>query len=166
MLQRIQTVILFLVSLLMIVDVFSPVWINVNESNGESYILYSAFFEYIPSAGAEAQTTFFPYTIVSIIALVAAGVAFYEVFQYKDRVNQMKMGALNSIIMTICLGLSVWFATDIQEVLGESHDFVKTHAGSYGYGLFIPAAAMVLNLIANRLIRKDEKLVRSVDRIR
>jgi len=78
----------------------------------------------------------------------------------------MKLGALNSIIMTVCLGLSVWFATDLQRDLAQSHEWMKTHVGAYGYGLYIPVAAMLLNLIANRLIRRDEKLVRSVDRIR
>ena len=34
------------------------------------------------------------------------------------------------------------------------------------FGLFLPAAALICNMIANRFIRKDERLVRSVDRIR
>ena len=38
--------------------------------------------------------------------------------------------------------------------------------GEYKLGLFMPAIALILNSIANRYIRKDEKLVRSVDRIR
>ena len=160
MLQRIQTVFLFLVSLLMVVDVFSPIWINVNIETGESHILYSAFYEFIPAAGEPAQNTFFPYAIVSLTALIAAGIAFYEIFQYKNRLTQMKLGALNSIIMTVCLGCSVWFATDGQQT------WMPRNTGSYGYGLFLPAVAMILNIIANRFIRKDEKLVRSVDRIR
>ena len=160
MLQRIQTVFLFLVSLIMVVDVFSPIWINVNSATGESHILYSTFYEFIPAFDEEARITWFPYTIVSITALLAAGIAFYEIFQYRDRLNQMKLGALNSVVMTICLGFSVWFSTDGQKT------WMSEHTGSYGYGLFLPGAAMILNIIANRFIRRDEKLVRSVDRIR
>jgi len=160
MLQRIQTVFLFLVSLLMVVDVFSPIWISVNDQTGESHILYSAFHEYIPGLGEPAQNTFWPYAIVSLTALIAAGIAFYEIFQYRDRLNQMKLGALNSIVMTVCLGCSVWFATEGQK------EWILSASASYGYGMFLPAAAMIMNIIANRFIRRDEKLVRSVDRIR
>lgn len=160
MLQRIQTVFLFLVAVLMIVDVFSPIWINVNITTGESHILYTVFYEFIPASGEPAVNTFWPFVIVSITALLAAGIALYEIFQYKDRLSQMKLGALNSIIMTICLGCSVWFATEGQQ------DWMPSSPGSYGYGLFLPPVAMILNIIANRFIRRDEKLVKSVDRIR
>lgn len=166
MLQRIQTVILFVVSLLMIVNIFSPVWVNINHDTGESHILYTSFYEFVPSSGADAQVTYFPFATISIISLLSALFAFYEIFQYRRRGNQMKIGALNSIVMTVCLGLSVWFATDLQRSLIISHEWMKTQFGAYGYGLYIPVAAMILNLIANRLIRRDEKLVRSVDRIR
>ena len=160
MLQRIQTVFLFLISLLMVVQIFSPIWISVNPTTGESHILYGTFYEYIPASGEPTQNTFWPYVMISITSLVAAGVAFYEIFQYKDRLNQMKLGALNSVVMTVCLGCSVWFATDGQA------NWTTSQPGSYGFGLFIPAVAMILNIIANRFIRRDEKLVRSVDRIR
>ena len=36
----------------------------------------------------------------------------------------------------------------------------------HGFGLYLPGAAVIFNLIANRFIRKDEKLVRDSDRIR
>ena len=39
-------------------------------------------------------------------------------------------------------------------------------AGQYKLGFILPAIAIVSNLIASRLIKRDEKLVRSVDRIR
>jgi hypothetical protein len=38
--------------------------------------------------------------------------------------------------------------------------------GEYGYAMWLPAIAMLSNLVANRFIRKDEKLVRDADRLR
>ncbi|MDH3711846.1 MAG: DUF4293 domain-containing protein [Cyclobacteriaceae bacterium] len=32
--------------------------------------------------------------------------------------------------------------------------------------MYLPAVALILNLLANRFIRRDESLVRSVDRLR
>ena len=40
------------------------------------------------------------------------------------------------------------------------------YEGTFGFGLFIYAMAMLLNIVARRFIQKDEKLVRSVDRLR
>jgi divalent metal cation (Fe/Co/Zn/Cd) transporter len=39
-------------------------------------------------------------------------------------------------------------------------------AGTYQIGFWTILVAMVANMLANRFIRKDEALVRSVDRIR
>ena len=38
--------------------------------------------------------------------------------------------------------------------------------GLFKPGYFLPLGAMILNSLANRFIKKDEDLVRSVDRIR
>ena len=35
-----------------------------------------------------------------------------------------------------------------------------------GLGLWLPGAAVICNLLANRFIRKDERLVRDADRLR
>jgi hypothetical protein len=38
--------------------------------------------------------------------------------------------------------------------------------GDFEIGFFVPLLALIFNSLANRFIRRDEKLVRSVDRIR
>jgi hypothetical protein len=38
--------------------------------------------------------------------------------------------------------------------------------GERGVGFYLPLLALILNFSANRLIRNDEQLVRSMDRIR
>jgi len=71
---------------------------------------------------------------------------------------QIKLGALNSLLMMGSLGCMVFFATGL----------IKENQleGQYGLALWLPFIAMVSNLIANRFIRRDEKLVRDSDRIR
>lgn len=44
--------------------------------------------------------------------------------------------------------------------------FSKVKDGNYGIGSVLPVAAIILLIIAISGIRKDEKLVRSVDRLR
>lgn len=137
---------------------FFPVWTNVDPQSGNEHHIYPIYYKYFSGFDQETQITYFPYTAIGILALLAAGIAVYEIFKYKDRLTQMKLGALNSVVMAAVLGCSVWFVTD-----GQKEWEV---AGTYGIGFFLPPAAMIFNILANRFIRKDEKLVRSVDRIR
>ena len=37
---------------------------------------------------------------------------------------------------------------------------------NFDISFFLPIAGIILNMLANRFIRKDEELVRSVDRLR
>ena len=72
----------------------------------------------------------------------------------------MQLGALCSLLMAVTLGLVVWRSMAMDDLLASTtYDFP-------GYGVFALIAAMVFNLSANRFIRRDEKLVKSMDRIR
>ena len=58
--------------------------------------------------------------------------------------------------MSISLVLMTFLIVDLQE----------EYEGTFGLGIFAFAIAMLLNILARRFIQKDEKLVRSVDRLR
>ena len=90
--------------------------------------------------------------------MAAAPIAIMEIGKFENRLLQIKLGALNSLVMAGSLGSMVYFATQL----------IKSNqvAGEYGLSLWLPAGAMVSNMIANRFIRRDEKIVRDSDRIR
>ena len=113
-------------------------------------------YAYVTIDGEITVEEFGLFSVVAGLSILAAVVAVIEIFQFKNRLTQMKIGALNSVIMTADLGLMTYFVLDIQ----------KQHPGSFGIGLFILAIAMIFNIMARRAIQRDEKLVRSVDRIR
>lgn len=154
MLQRIQTVFLLLVATAMTLTYFLPFWTHVAEQS--SYSLRSLYFESVENG--ESIITYFPYTFIAVLAGLSILVAVFEITRFNNRLLQIKLGALNSLLIAGTLILAAYFATDFIKEL----DVV----GTYGLGLFAPAAAMFFNLLANRYIRKDERLVRSVDRIR
>lgn len=160
MLQRIQTVFLLLVVLLMLLMLIFPLWSYQAQDMTTNYVLTSFYLEVNDSVAATPQKVFFPYTLVSILAVLAAMVGIIEITKFKNRLLQMKLGALNSLFMAGTMGLSLYFAS---EIMNEKQ---LQYGWSYGIGVFFPAAAMICNVIANRFIRKDERLVRSVDRIR
>lgn len=67
---------------------------------------------------------------------------------------------INSLLM-VGLVATVFLTTN-----GVNQEIASEVAGSYRIGFWAILAAMVCNMLANRFIRKDEALVRSVDRIR
>jgi hypothetical protein len=100
-----------------------------------------------------------PYFALAIAAILSAAIAVIEIFMYNNRLTQMKLGALNSFVMALLLGGMLYFMMGAEEML----DGPK---GNFQIGFYFPIAAMIFNIVANRFIRRDEMLVRSVDRIR
>ncbi|MCZ6521661.1 MAG: DUF4293 domain-containing protein [Bacteroidetes bacterium] len=159
MLQRVQSLFLLAVVLCMLFSLLFPVWNKINPENEvliEIYGLYSKQTQ----PGGEIRQEIFPFALIGGFVIVAAIIAFVEIFQFKNRLNQIKMGALNSLIMSSVLGLSLYLSFQEEKI------FVPQIQGQYGLGLFLPCIALIFNVLANRFIRRDEKLVRSVDRIR
>ena len=72
----------------------------------------------------------------------------------------MMLNMVNSLVM-VGLVATVFLTTN-----GINQAIKAEVAGSYQIGFWAILAAMVCNMLANRFIRKDEALVRSVDRIR
>jgi len=158
MLQRIQTVFLLLVVLLMGGTLAFPLWSFTAEDSDFYYVLFAFYFEGLDASSPEVINVYFPYSLIATLAISSVTVTIIEISKFKNRLLQMKLGALNALLMAGTMGLGVYFATDLMET--------KQIAGNYGIGLFLPGVAMICNVIANRFIRRDEKLVRSVDRIR
>jgi hypothetical protein len=152
--QRIQTVFLAIAIVSLVAAIFLPIWVF-QDPSGKSHELYALHYSIIEN-GAR-NTTYFPYSITAILLVAAATLAFLEIRKFKDRITQIKMGALNSLIIAIAMCAAVYFGTTM----------IKTfQGGRYGLGLWLPAIAVVCNWLAIRFIKRDEKLVRDSDRLR
>lgn len=97
---------------------------------------------------------------IGILCLVAASLALYSLFQFRNRLRQMFLNMINSLVMGITLGVVVY------QSYQSNMDFNPTVSGAFVLGFYAIIVAIILNVISNRFIRKDEKLIRSVDRIR
>ena len=156
MIQRIQSVFLLLLALCLLVLLVLPIWKENDPKTGQVVEL-TAFHltETAPAAGTSSNTI-----LIGILALVSAGVAFYEIFQFKNRLKQMKLGMLNTLLIAALLGAVVYYSLFVGEDINPAVE------GDKEAGFYFPLAALVLNSLANRFINRDEKLVRSVDRLR
>lgn len=163
MIQRIQSVFLFFVAASLVTLVFFPLWNKVDVEKSEVITLTALEMTYTKmdiDTGEEQVIATKQTFHIAALALVAAGIALFSIFKFNNRLMQIKLGALNSLVMAIALGISVYliFQGEKQILPGEQ--------GNYLFGFYMFVSAMMFNALANRFIRKDENLVRSADRLR
>lgn len=166
MIQRIQTILLLGVAICMGLVLAYPIWFETSADQTQGMILTAFKTEVIDFGGTINQGD--DDTIVSsnanwylaALAVTAGLVALISIFKFKNRLTQMKLGALNALLMAATLGLSYY------NIFQNESSFSPTTQGNISLGFYLPAFAMLLNILSNRFIRKDEKLVKSVDRLR
>lgn len=94
---------------------------------------------------------------VGIFNIVSGVLALIAVFSYKKRQNQFVINRLNILINFYLLGVLLYLSVKLP---GEMEISEK------GIGIYFPIAVVVLLVMANKAIKKDEDLVKSVDRLR
>ena len=100
--------------------------------------------------------------LVTILAILCPLLALGIMVQFKNRLLQIKLCRLNMLLL-LGLIISIFYMIDrTQELLSMGAESEV----NYGIGAFLPLVAVVLNILAIRAITKDEKLVRSADRLR
>lgn len=147
--QRIQTVFLIVAVIALLVSVIQPIWIIPGEP---SPTVLTAFYLL-----SESVYNYFPYTLTAVLTIASVTIAIIEIGKFRDRGLQLKLGALNSLLMAGAVILSVYFSNELNGEFG---------GGQYGLGLYLPAVAVACNFLANRFIRRDEKIVRDSERLR
>lgn len=154
MIQRIQSLFLLLIAACMGTTAFVESW---EEAANGKLVELSALKMTAMQGGAEMSSRNVWY--IAALALVAAVVAAYSLVSYRNRTLQTGLGAINALVMASVLGLIVYFSR-------EAETIIPNHEGVFKLGTYLPMAALTFNILANRFIRRDEKLVRSADRMR
>lgn len=94
-----------------------------------------------------------------IIAFAGAAVlTLLAIFLFRNRPLQMRVNLLSILFILAGAGLAIYLLMSQTEA---ALDQLKI-----GVGTFLPLAGIILILMANRNIKKDEKLVQSMDRLR
>ena len=95
--------------------------------------------------------------IVPVLFFVSALLAVVTIFLFNNRKLQFVLGRLNILTNLFLLGVLVYLSLTLS---GE------TAVSEKGIGMFLPVLAILLVVLANKAIKKDEDLVKSVDRLR
>ncbi len=136
MLQRIQTIYLFIALLL-------------------SGVLI--FFVSLWDDGAGDPVYVEEVTLALSLFLGSALLSLITIFLYKNRKLQFVLGRVNILVNFFLLGFFVYWTLIVP---GEMNISEK------GIGMFVPVISIVFLVLANKGIKKDEDLVKSVDRLR
>jgi hypothetical protein len=144
MLQRIQTIYVLLALLLSTLLAFRvPFWLS-DEGAG---LFLSDFLR--------SGELF--YVGIPVLFILSAAFSFISILLYRQRLKQIICNRLNIAINFLLLGIIVYVLLSLP---GENQFSEK------GIGVFIPIAVIVFLALANKAILRDEKLVKSVDRLR
>jgi hypothetical protein len=143
MLQRIQTIYLILTSAVSggLIFVFS-LWNTLKE---QIFVLNLFFSELLMLR------------VIPIMFITSAVLSFVTIFLFKDRKLQFVLGRIIILINLFLLALLIYLSLTLP---GEASVSEK------GIGMFLPILAILLLVLANKAIKKDEDLVKSVDRLR
>ncbi len=96
--------------------------------------------------------------LYAVIFGLSTTLSLLSILSFKKRQNQFVINRLNMILNLILLGLFVYRSLNLS---GEA-----LIVSEKGIGMFLPILAIVLLVLANKAIKKDEDLVKSVDRLR
>ena len=89
--------------------------------------------------------------VISLFPLIISIISFYTIFKYINRQTQFVLNRLSIILCFVFVGILI---------------FVFDLASNFEWTNLVPIFSIILLVLANRAIKKDEDLIRSIDRIR
>jgi hypothetical protein len=156
MIQRIQSLYLLLVVILMSFLVFKP-FAEIAVQDGQVVIFYTyAVKKFITSEHSEMIIRTLP--VIIMVCLIGL-ISFMNIFQFNRRIIQMRVCVLNILLMAGLMILMFYYY-----YMAKSALQVESHA--LKLPVIFPVIGIVLTLLAYRKIHEDEVLVRSYDHLR
>ena len=156
MIQRIQTLYLFIVVIAMSLTLFVPSMRTISPE-GIDYALSTLHGFYpIEQGGFHLNGVTMWLTITNIVILL---IALFTIFTYKWRVIQMRFSSFNMVLL---IGYYAIFFFTRYVVLQQN----PMDSTTLSWPIILPFISAILTYLALRAIAKDEALVRSLDRLR
>ncbi|MEJ6982105.1 DUF4293 domain-containing protein [Pedobacter sp. P351] len=154
MIQRIQTIWFFLATITFF-SLFLFAFIHFSENGVAKALKVTGVYE--NRAGEVVSTQDF---LALTIGTVLIGILpFVAIFLFKNRKRQI---GLAYIAIVSVLGHFFWLYKTTKEVIGD----FQLQPENYGIGIFLPSITILLLIFAIKGIRKDEKLIKSTERLR
>jgi len=154
MIQRIQTIFLALIVLLGVAASFFPI---MSFTNGDvTYVMNLYKTVTINDVLTKNMGVGAMQGIVQLLALAT-------LFMFKNRSLQIKLGKLVILLVAFQIAAIVMYSDTVKTAIGKPVEDITV---SFEFGAVIPVLSLICAYLAVRFIKKDDKLVRSADRLR
>lgn len=100
------------------------------------------------------------HTLLLVLACLGGAVGVLNVFLFKNRPLQIRLGYLLIVLAVLLPVLAAVLMLTAGEATAAGEQITEQA------GLFVPIAAIIFAYLGNRYTKKDENLVRSMDRLR
>jgi hypothetical protein len=155
MLQRIQSIYLLLAGLVIFGLFLFPVAHNIYINTISSTIKVTGVYQ--DSGGRQAQMQTFT-ALIAATAIVGI-IPFVLIFLYKNRKQQILYCYLYIVAI---IGYSFWMVQTVKSAVGP----ITLTTSNFGIGALLSSISIVLVIMAVKGIQRDEKLIKSADRLR
>ncbi|MCC8425331.1 DUF4293 domain-containing protein [Mucilaginibacter sp. UR6-11] len=155
MLQRIQSIYLLFAGLIIAALFVFPLVHGVYVNGKAITVMVTGIYQDVN--GQSAHTDFF--TALTVGTAIVALLPLITVFMYKNRRQQIN---LCYGLMLVIIAYSYWVAQVVKNAIGGAY----LNMSNYGIGIILLSLSIVLIILAQKSIQKDEKLVKSADRLR
>lgn len=154
MIQRIQTLYLLAISVLMALTLVLPI----AQFMGDGYTFNLYAFGLKTAQGEMAQPTVY----MAILLILAAVLPFITIFLFKRRLLQIRLVAANAVLVVGGFGFMLIYYFLSSRAFSD----LTLHEQSLQIAFVFPIVSLIFEFLAVRAIFKDELLIRSADRIR
>lgn len=170
MIQRKQSIFLFLAAALLSLTYFAPLSTFIGESDSLVLFIYKVA-SLVP--GSSSPTS--PYFVLPLLTLVTLIVmlSILSIFLYKNRKIQLLLVRFMLLLLLVYIGVYFFYYVDVLEDISGSIATYEYAVSIPETGIqiptvifLIPVVSAILLLLASRGIISDEKLIRSTDRLR
>jgi len=152
MIQRVQSIWLFLASLTLFLLLILPVLTKTNAA-GEIWLQVGGIYQHTNEVVQQIKA----YTGLFGLTIFTGVVCLINIFNFKNRTLQKRIILLAILLILVIAGCLAGYAWQITDGM---------QGGSVGIGAALPALTLIFCALAFRGIRQDEQLIRSADRLR
>ncbi|WP_256012925.1 DUF4293 domain-containing protein [Desertivirga xinjiangensis] len=155
MIQRIQTLWLFLATTALLALFLFP-YIQFTDATGVAKAIKITGLYHYTGTDVVLDDSF---TVLTIATVLVALLPLIIVFFYANRKKQLTFSYLTIVVILV---YTFWLVQTAKSVIED----IQLEFQNYGIGVMLPSVAILFVVLAIRGIRRDEKLVKSADRLR
>ncbi|XWN35098.1 MAG: DUF4293 family protein [Roseivirga sp.] len=160
-LERPQSIGFMTVCVAMMVLSMGAFWTKTTVDPEITYTLHAWFLRGLDPEGLIVHETFLPYALLGLMSALSSATAMYQLFRFDSRPTQLAIGATNTLFISATLYLAYYFCERLESNI--TSEIASQHSREAFITILVALSA---NALAALFILRDERLIRTVGRLR